>query len=104
MLNGFGEGVIEQHENLVPDKEMGHKDEEEKECCSKAEVLLVDDILFNLIPLTAIVESTVNKKCDEASDGLIAVDMYYRNMTKTCCNVRYRLILTDIQMPNMDGI
>ena len=49
-------------------------------------------------------ESKFKKKCDEASDGLIAVDMYYRNMTKTCCDVRYTLILTDIQMPNMDGI
>ena len=49
-------------------------------------------------------ESKFKKKCDEASDGLIAVDMYYKNMTKTCCDVRYTLILTDIQMPNMDGI
>lgn len=25
-------------------------------CCSKAEVLLVDDVLFNLMPLKAIIE------------------------------------------------
>ena len=25
-------------------------------------------------------------------------------MTKTCCEIRYKLILTDIQMPEMDGI
>ena len=25
-------------------------------------------------------------------------------MTKTCCDVRYRVIFTDIQMPEMDGI
>ena len=30
--------------------------------------------------------------------------MYLQNMTKTCCDVRYRLILTDINMPRMDGI
>ena len=95
MNNGFGESDA-RHENLVPDKEMDHENAEDKECCSKAEVLLVDDILFNLIPLRAMVESTVNKNCDEAADGLIAVDMYHRNMTKTCCDVRYRLILTDI--------
>ena len=30
--------------------------------------------------------------------------MYYRNMTKKCCDIRYRIIFTDIQMPEMDGI
>ena len=30
--------------------------------------------------------------------------MYFRNMTKTCCDIRYRVIFTDIQMPEMDGI
>ena len=49
-------------------------------------------------------ESRFNKKCDEAVNGLIGVDMYYRNMTKECCNVRYQAIFTDIQMPEMDGI
>ena len=29
--------------------------------------------------------------------------MYNRCMTKTCCNIRYRLILSDIQMPEIDG-
>lgn len=30
--------------------------------------------------------------------------MYIANMKKTCCDVRYRIILTDINMPRMDGI
>ena len=34
----------------------------------------------------------------------MAVDMYLQNMKKTCCDVRYKMILTDIQMPIMDGI
>ena len=29
--------------------------------------------------------------------------MYLENMTKTCCESRYRMILTDIGMPVMDG-
>jgi len=73
-------------------------------CCSKAEVLLVDDVIFNLLPLKAIVCKKFNLKCDEAENGLIAVDKYYRSMTKTCCEVRYKAIFTDIQMPEMDGI
>jgi len=79
-------------------------EEENKTCCSKAEVLLVDDVLFNLLPLKAIIESKYKRKCDEAVNGLIAVRMYNRNMTKTCCDVRYQVIFTDIQMPEMDGI
>ena len=30
--------------------------------------------------------------------------MYYRNMTKTCCDTRYKVIFNDINMPEMDGI
>ena len=30
--------------------------------------------------------------------------MYLTNMRKTCCDVRYKSIFTDIQMPVMDGI
>ena len=67
-------------------------------------MLLVDDQYFNLIPLKGIIEVAYAKKCDEAVNGLLAVDMYYRNMTKTCCEIRYRVIFTDIQMPEMDGI
>ena len=49
------------------------------------------------------IEFEYNKKCDEAVNGQIAVDMYYKNMTKTCCNVHYQVIFTDINMPEMDG-
>ena len=30
--------------------------------------------------------------------------MYLQNAKKLCCDVRYKVILTDIQMPVMDGI
>ena len=49
-------------------------------------------------------EDNINVKCDEAINGKIAVEMYQQNMSKTCCDIRYKLILTDIQMPEMDGI
>ena len=41
---------------------------------------------------------------DEADDGDTAFELYKKNMEKTCCNVRYKVILTDINMPRMDGI
>ena len=39
-------------------------------CCSKATVLLVDDIVFNLIPLKSIITQSYGLVCDEAYDGL----------------------------------
>ena len=75
-----------------------------EKCCSKATVLLVDDIVFNMIPLEQIFNNTYGLRCDKAHDGVQEVDMYLKNMKKTCCDVRYRIILTDINMPRMDGI
>ena len=64
----------------------------------------MDDVVFNLIPLRSILTKTNFLKCDEAYDGAQEVEMYLANMRKTCCNVRYKIILTDINMPRMDGI
>ena len=72
--------------------------------CGEAEVLLVDDIPFNLLPLKAMVEDMFGRKCDEAVNGEIAVNMYKSNIAKKCCQVRYKAIFTDIQMPVMDGL
>lgn len=73
------------------------------QCCSKAEVLLVDDIRLNLIYLKAMIENENGPKCDEATNGREAVEMHLKSLTKTCCDVRYKCIFTDIQMPVMDG-
>ena len=48
-------------------------------------------------------ENRFRKQCDEAKSGSAAVVMYNKSMSKTCCNIRYRLILTDICMPWVDG-
>lgn len=60
--------------------------------------------MFNLMPLKAVIQKQYGHKCDEAINGAIAVDMYCQSMTKTCCDVRYKCIFTDINMPEMDGI
>ena len=73
-------------------------------CCSQATVLLADDLVFNMIPLEQILINTFGLTCDKAKDGLEELNMYLENMNKTCCDVRYRIILTDINMPRMDGI
>ena len=50
------------------------------------------------------VEDMYGRKCDEAVNGEIAVNMYKENIAKQCCQVRYKAIFTDIQMPVMDGL
>ena len=56
------------------------------------------------MPLDAIISGQFQKPCDKAENGKIALDMYLANAQKICCDVRYRVVLTDIQMPVMDGI
>ena len=72
-------------------------------CKCKATVLLVDDQPFNLVPLKMMLRDRLKIKCDFGEDGMQEVSMFERNQSKTCCNVRYRLILTDLNMPKMDG-
>ena len=57
-----------------------------------------------MIPLESILKTRYALKCDKANDGQYMLEMYLANMTKKCCNVRYRIILTDVNMPRMDGI
>ena len=76
----------------------------EEDCCSKATVLIADDIVFNMIPLENILVHTYGLTVDKAKDGFEELNMYLENMNKKCCDVHYRIILTDINMPRMDGI
>ena len=40
---------------------------------------------------------------DLACDGYQAFEYYKQNITKVCCKTRYKIIMTDIMMPIMDG-
>ena len=35
---------------------------------------------------------------DVSSDGKTAVDMFTKNLNKTCCDVRYKMILMDVNI------
>jgi len=65
--------------------------------------LIVDDNSFNLIPLELLLETHFGIKVDKAENGKIAVDMVERDLRKECCEVRYKLVLMDLNMPVMDG-
>lgn len=60
-------------------------------------------MMFNIIPLEIILRDIHGLQVDKAYNGQEAVDMYKENLEKTCCNVKYRLVLMDLNMPIMDG-
>ncbi len=73
-------------------------------CTCQASVLIVDDNPFNLIPLSVNLKEKHKLFSDLGEDGIEEVKMFKKNMEKTCCDFRYRLVLTDLNMPNLDGI
>ena len=40
---------------------------------------------------------------EEATSGQESIDKFNQNRDKTCCDKRYKLILMDINMPDMNG-
>ena len=45
----------------------------------------------------------INIDVDYALNGEEAVQMYIDNLQKECCNIKYRIVFMDIEMPVMDG-
>eukprot|EP00347_Sterkiella_histriomuscorum_P018716 403344449 len=74
-----------------------------KECQCLAQILIVDDNMFNLIPLEMILREMFGILVDKAFNGQEAVNMFNKNLLKTCCDVKYKLIFMDLNMPIMDG-
>jgi two-component system sensor histidine kinase/response regulator len=59
--------------------------------------------MFNLIPLELLLKVKFNIIVDMAMNGQEAVEMFKKNHMKTCCDVRYKIVFMDINMPIMDG-
>ena len=66
-------------------------------------MLCVDDEPFNLKIITGIVEPIFATTAVTAPGGVSAVQAVRANLEKTCCEGRLRVILMDINMPDMDG-
>lgn len=73
-----------------------------KQCC-KATFLVVEDNHYNVIPLRLILKGSFNAEIDRAKHGREAVAMFEKDLKKTCCDVRYQIVLMDINMPVMNG-
>ena len=74
-----------------------------KGCKCEATCLIVDDNLFNLIPLEVMLDQVAQIKVLKAANGHEAVELFKRDRYKTCCKNYLGLVLMDLNMPVMDG-
>ncbi len=49
-------------------------------------------------------KQSYNIALERAVNGLEGIEMFKKDLLKTCCDVHYQLILMDINMPVMNGI
>ena len=45
----------------------------------------------------------MNIICDTALGGQEAIDKFIADRKKTCCKVKYQIVLMDLNMPDVDG-
>ena len=70
--------------------------------CNCSQILIVDDIQVNIFILKGLL-GLLDLTADEASNGLIALQMYNESYMKRSCCLNYMLIMMDCNMPIMDG-
>ena len=70
--------------------------------CGCATILIVDDQIINRMILNEF-GSQFHIISEEAENGKVALQMYQKQLNKTCWN-GYRLILMDLNMPVMNGL
>ena len=64
--------------------------------------MLVDDNPFNLIPLESML-ATLGIDTVSFENGFEAISCFQKRLLAKCCSRHFKLILTDIQMPVVDG-
>lgn len=75
----------------------------EVRCGCNALALIVDDNDFNLLPLQLVLKSAHNLECIKALDGAAAIELFRRDRSKSCCDIRIKLVFMDLAMPDIDG-
>ena len=55
------------------------------------------------MPLRILLQENYQINCDLVEDGQLEVDAFIKNKEKLCCQTYYKLVLTDLNMPEMDG-
>ena len=78
--------------------------DDENVCSCRPKILIVDDNMYNLIPLELLLKQKLGIDVDKAFNGEEAVKLYRKDLEKKCrCDCRYKLIFMDLNMPVMDG-
>lgn len=78
----------------MPQQSLGDREEEARP------ILIVDDNTFNVHSLRLIIEECFQIRCDVAYSGQEAIE----KVSERPQQALYTLILTDINMPEMDGL
>ena len=67
--------------------------------------LVVDDNMFNIMSIQMLLVKVKNlpRGVDKALDGLKGLQMI-RKKRGSCCKKPYKLVIIDLNMPNLDGI
>jgi CheY-like chemotaxis protein len=69
--------------------------------CTK-DILICDDESFNLLILSAMLSDFTIESLGFES-GAKAVNCFRQRLSAQCCSRMFKLVLTDISMPGMDG-
>ena len=67
-----------------------------------ANILIVDDNTFNVFSLKLVIEETFKQKCDQAFSAKEALNIIKERLAEG--KGVHKLILTDINMPEIDGM
>lgn len=98
--------AVEDSEGSVSDSPMEKEPKKENGTCCDPRILVVDDVPINIMVVQMMIKNEYGLEVDTAEDGQIAVTKFKESVAKNCgCENRaYRLIIMDIQMPNLDGL
>ncbi len=70
--------------------------------CLKSVLVCDDDEAFNLMALDSML-SDLGIDAEYFESGVLAVNRFRFRLSLKCCSRTYRLVMTDISMPVMDG-
>ena len=71
--------------------------------CDSATVLIVDDSEFDLLPLECCL-ADFEVEVVQALGGQLGIDKFRADRAKTCCQVFFKLVFMDVNMPEVDGL
>jgi len=74
----------------------------QKDACKCNTIIVVDDNVFNYVSIKFMLKN-LKLECDTATNGKDALDMIVKSNNRTCECGPYKLVMTDLQMPIMNG-